>query len=173
MPVALYIADSLIKVLTGFAMGFVVRDYTARKGAVKRKGIKKTTAAAKALNPVPRPREELKMVLCVNESLKMGKGKIGAQCAHAAVGVLQSSQRTQGVALRQWEMCGQPKIALRINNEEEMDDLAEKATAAGLPAYIVCDAGRTQIAAGSQTVLAVGPAPKSAVDAVTGHLKLL
>eukprot|EP00983_Pelagomonas_calceolata_P123410 1161001-Pelagomonas_calceolata.AAC.8 len=25
----------------------------------------------------------------------MGKGKIGAQCAHAAVGVLQSSQRTQ------------------------------------------------------------------------------
>ena len=53
------------------------------------------------------------------------------------------------------------------------DDLAEKALAAGLPAYIVCDAGRTQIAAGSQTVLAVGPAPKSVVDAITGHLKLL
>ena len=26
---------------------------------------------------------------------------------------------------------------------------------------------------GSQTVLAIGPAPKSAVDAITGHLSLL
>jgi PTH2 family peptidyl-tRNA hydrolase len=43
----------------------------------------------------------------------------------------------------------------------------------GLAAYIVCDAGRTQIAAGSQTVLAIGPAPKSQIDQVTGHLPLL
>lgn len=35
------------------------------------------------------------------------------------------------------------------------------------------DAGRTQIAAGSLTVLAIGPAPVKEVDAVTGHLKLL
>jgi len=31
-PVALSIADSLLKVLLGFATGFAVRDYTARKG---------------------------------------------------------------------------------------------------------------------------------------------
>jgi len=29
---ALAVADSLLKVLAGFAMGFAVRDYTARKG---------------------------------------------------------------------------------------------------------------------------------------------
>jgi peptidyl-tRNA hydrolase len=51
--------------------------------------------------------------------------------------------------------------------------LERKAAAAGMPTYIVCDAGRTQIPAGSQTVLAIGPAPKSLVDSVTGHLKLL
>lgn len=28
-----------------------------------------------------RPKEELKMVLCVNEALKMGKGKIGENCS--------------------------------------------------------------------------------------------
>ena len=51
--------------------------------------------------------------------------------------------------------------------------LASNALQRGLPAYIVHDAGRTQIAAGSQTVLAIGPGPKSVVDTVTGHLSLL
>jgi peptidyl-tRNA hydrolase, PTH2 family len=51
--------------------------------------------------------------------------------------------------------------------------LAAKAAAAGLCSYIVHDQGRTQIPAGSQTVLAIGPAPKSAIDQVTGHLSLL
>lgn len=35
------------------------------------------------------------------------------------------------------------------------------------------DAGRTQIAAGSKTVAAVGPAPLSRVDQITGKLRLL
>jgi peptidyl-tRNA hydrolase, PTH2 family len=37
------------------------------------------------------------MVLLVNQELKMGKGKMAAQCAHAAVGVLgefQAKERT-------------------------------------------------------------------------------
>lgn len=51
--------------------------------------------------------------------------------------------------------------------------LSAKAASLGMPTYIVHDAGRTQIPAGSQTVLAIGPAPKSVLDKVTGHLKLL
>ena len=35
------------------------------------------------------------------------------------------------------------------------------------------DAGRTQIAAGSLTVVAVGPGPEAIVREVTGHLKLM
>jgi PTH2 family peptidyl-tRNA hydrolase len=34
------------------------------------------------------------------------------------------------------------------------------------------DAGRTQIASGTRTVLALGPAPKDLIDSVAGHLKL-
>jgi len=66
--------------------------------------------------------------------------------------------------------------------------LAEQARAANLPFYFVRDAGRTQIAAGSVTVLAIGPgmfsfvcfsiflwkiAPGDLVDPITSHLKLL
>lgn len=43
----------------------------------------------------------------------------------------------------------------------------------GLITYVVEDAGRTQIAAGSRTVLAIGPAPVSVFESLTGHLKLL
>lgn len=37
---------------------------------------------------------------------------------------------------------------------------------------VVRDAGQTQVAPGSRTVIAVGPAPKSVLDKITGHLKL-
>jgi PTH2 family peptidyl-tRNA hydrolase len=51
--------------------------------------------------------------------------------------------------------------------------LQDRARALGIGAEVVADAGRTQIDAGSLTVLGVGPAPKSLIDQVTGELKLL
>ena len=51
--------------------------------------------------------------------------------------------------------------------------MAEKAESLGIPNYIVVDAGRTQIAAGSETVLALGPGNVSEINQVTGSLKLL
>jgi PTH2 family peptidyl-tRNA hydrolase len=51
--------------------------------------------------------------------------------------------------------------------------VAELARAAKLPYYLVADAGRTQIAAGSITVCAVGPAPISEIDKITKQFKLL
>jgi len=68
---------------------------------------------------------------------------------------------------------GQAKVALQIKSEEELETLQAQALSLGLCAQVVHDAGRTQIASGSATVLGVGPGPKSEVDKVTGHLKLL
>ena len=68
---------------------------------------------------------------------------------------------------------GQAKVALQCKNEEEMLTLQAQALSLGLCARIIYDAGRTQIASGSATVLGVGPGPKSVVDGVTGGLKLL
>ena len=62
---------------------------------------------------------------------------------------------------------------MQVKSQEELLELRRKARALGLAAEIIQDAGRTQIEAGSVTVLGVGPAPKSLVDQVTGHLKLL
>ena len=62
---------------------------------------------------------------------------------------------------------------MKIPNEEEMLLLQAKAISLGLCARVIHDAGRTQIASGSATVLGVGPAPRSKVDEVTSHLTLL
>ena len=43
----------------------------------------------------------------------------------------------------------------------------------GINTYLVEDAGHTQIAAGSKTVMAIGPAFSNEIDPVTEHLKLL
>ncbi len=51
--------------------------------------------------------------------------------------------------------------------------MQREADAMGIFSYLVVDAGRTQIAPGSRTVLALGPAPKSLIDQLTGHLRLL
>ncbi|KAK2078616.1 hypothetical protein QBZ16_003456 [Prototheca wickerhamii] len=117
--------------------------------------------------------EPYKMVLVVNDELKMGKGKIGAQCAHAAVAVVERVADSQPHVLDAWEENGQAKICLRADSTATLTKLARQAKKAGLPAYLVADAGRTQVAPGSKTVLAIGPGPKSALDAITGTLKLL
>jgi len=75
--------------------------------------------------------------------------------------------------LKRWERLGQAKVALKCDNEDDLLLLQAKAVSLGICAQVIHDAGRTQIASGSATVLGVGPAPKSKVDEVTSHLKLL
>ena len=64
-------------------------------------------------------------------------------------------------------------MAVKVENDAALYELARMAQLKGLVTYIVEDAGRTQIAAGSKTVLAIGPAPVAAFESLTGHLKLL
>ncbi|XP_052209126.1 uncharacterized protein LOC127812668 isoform X2 [Diospyros lotus] len=117
--------------------------------------------------------EELKMVLVVRQDLKMGAGKIASQCAHAATGMYSELMQSNRSLLRQWELCGQPKIVVTCKNQQEMNKLKQAAESIGLPAFVVADAGRTQVSSGSKTVLAIGPGSKASVDSVTGKLRLL
>lgn len=137
--------------------------------------------------------EEHKLVLVVRTDLGMTKGKIAAQCGHATLACYKqalestlppppppqspssssSSSRSSPGALDRWERSGQAKIALKVTSEEDMLLLHATALSLGLTAEVIHDAGRTQIASGSMTVLGIGPGPKSLIDRVTGHLSLL
>jgi len=74
--------------------------------------------------------------------------------------------------VQRWEAEGQAKVALQVKSEDELLMLQAAALSLSLTAKVIHDAGRTQIAAGSATVLGIGPGPKSLVDQVTGALKL-
>lgn len=103
----------------------------------------------------------------------MTKGKIAAQCGHATLACYKKAVKNFPGYVRAWERYGQAKIATKGESEEELELLQATALSLGLPAAIIHDAGRTQIAAGSATVLAVGPGPKKLVDQVTGNQRLL
>lgn len=115
---------------------------------------------------------EYKMILVVRNDLKMGKGKVAAQCSHAAVSAYKQIQRRNPEMLKQWEYCGQPKVVVKAPDEETLIALLAHAKMLGLTVSLIQDAGRTQIAPGSQTVLGIGPGPADLIDKVTGHLKL-
>ncbi|XP_044738639.1 peptidyl-tRNA hydrolase 2, mitochondrial-like isoform X4 [Chrysoperla carnea] len=115
---------------------------------------------------------EYKMVLAIRTDLKMGKGKVATQCSHAAILAYQQALRIDPKILKEWEYAGQKKITVKIDSEKEMLELQQKARAIGILTSIVRDAGRTQVAPGSKTVLAIGPASNDLIDQVTGDLKL-
>lgn len=121
---------------------------------------------------------EVRMTLIVRHDLKMGKGKAAAQCLHATLALYKKITNPESLAynpemVRRWEYGnGQAKITLQVPDEESMDLLFAQAISLGINSYIVHDAGRTQIASGSATVLGLGPAPKAVIDQITGDLKL-
>lgn len=126
----------------------------------------KTTTALKLSEP-------MQMSLVVRSDLKMSPGKIGAQCSHAAVMCYSKAEKKKPAHLRAWLNLGQPKVVLRIGSQKEIEYLSKIAEEKNVVNGLVRDAGRTEVLAGTVTVLGIGPDTKSKVDDLTGKLKLL
>ncbi|EIM19774.1 PTH2-domain-containing protein [Wallemia mellicola CBS 633.66] len=117
--------------------------------------------------------EPCKLVLVVRTDLGMTKGKIAAQCSHATLACYKALQQSNPTLLRHWERTGQAKITVQAKSEEELLILQAQAQSLNVCARSIQDAGRTQIEAGSTTVLGIGPAPVDLVNMVTSNQKLL
>ncbi|KAL0045326.1 hypothetical protein WJX82_003857 [Trebouxia sp. C0006] len=113
---------------------------------------------------------DCKVVLIVVRSLHMSPGKIGAQCAHAAVGLYKVMVTNRAPWLSAWESAGEKTVVLAVDTAQELKVLAEQAQAMSLATFTVADAGRTEVAPGSVTVLAIGGVSEL-VDQVSGKLR--
>ena len=94
----------------------------------------------------------LKMVCVVRTDLGMTPGKVAAQAVHAALGAVRSVRSPS--LLRAWESEGEKIVCLRCKSLQELEHIHSTAADAGLPVYLVHDAGRTEVGAGSVTVAA-------------------
>ncbi|XP_066587982.1 peptidyl-tRNA hydrolase 2, mitochondrial-like [Prorops nasuta] len=139
------------------------------------KGIKSFLKLIQSKSTIFPNSESCKMSIIVRTDIKMGSGKIGAQCAHAAVECyrLGTNCGKYENILKTWVYSGQPKIILRAASERELYNLERNAKLAGVITAVIRDAGRTQLKQGTVSVLGIGPAPKDVVDKLTCHLKLL
>jgi PTH2 family peptidyl-tRNA hydrolase len=113
----------------------------------------------------------MKLIVTVRTDLGMGRGKLAAQVAHAAVAATLAGLGSADAV--EWLREGQPKVVLRVLTAEQLQDVADRAAAASLPVEVIRDAGRTQVSAGTLTCCAIGPADAERIDAVTGELSLL
>ena len=127
---------------------------------------------------------EAKQVIVARKDLNMRKGKLAAQVAHAAMGVLLAQMNktgnywalelTPGSPLHAWLTGRFKKIVVGVNSESELLALHEQAKAAGLLCCLIQDSGLTEFGGvPTYTTLAIGPTLPADLDPLTGTLSLL
>lgn len=131
----------------------------------------------------------IKQVLVVRADLKMPKGKIAAQCAHASMKIFfdrgsvtlpfgegghprLECEITQDMMA--WIQGEFTKTVLKVNSEEELTKIYNDAVELNLPCALIIDNGRTCFDGNkTPTVVAIGPVKVELVDPLTRHLSLL
>jgi PTH2 family peptidyl-tRNA hydrolase len=125
---------------------------------------------------------KVKQVIVMRHDLGMRRGTQIAQGAHASMSFLcrplqeRGSLRLEEFSPQQqaWLTGSFAKVCCRVDSEEELLAIYERATAAGLEVHLITDSGRTEFyGEPTRTCLAIGPDAAEKIDAVTGHLQLL
>ena len=111
-----------------------------------------------------------KQVILARQDLRLSKGKLAVQVAHASVDCVLKSPRPK---IEEWKKEGMKKVVLNVKDLEELHKYIQSANNAGLVTALITDAGLTEIPAGTTTCLGIGPDDEQKIDGVTGKLKLL
>src|SRR4051794_40751399 len=110
----------------------------------------------------PNERATPKQVIVMRRDLGMRRGKEIAQGSHASMIWLVLRIRQPGYSFneaeRQWLDGSFTKVCVRVDSEEELMGVVQKAQEVGVMAYVCVDAGRTEFhGMPTSTCCAVGP----------------
>ena len=111
-------------------------------------------------------------VIIVRTDLKMGKGKIAAQVAHAAVDAMNKTAKIAPAIVNQWVEQGQKKVVLKVSSEKKLI-MIYKELEKHIPVVLIRDAGHTQLKPGTLTCIGAGPWHDNELEFLTKNLKLL
>ena len=113
---------------------------------------------------------DYKQLILVRNDLKLPKGKLAAQAAHASVEAVWKADKDD---IKEWRSEGMAKIVLKVDDEKQLLRELQKAKDAGIVTSLITDAGHTVVEAGTRTCGAVGPARAKDLDPIFSNLKLL
>lgn len=113
---------------------------------------------------------EYKQVILIRDDLKLPKGKMAAQAAHASVDAVLKASKND---LSAWKMQGQKKIALKVADDKELFRYIQQAKDMGLTTSVITDAGHTVVEPGTVTCGAIGPNEESKIDLISAKLKMM
>jgi len=116
---------------------------------------------------------EYKQVLVIRTDLKMGRGKIAVQVAHAAVTAAEIARKHEPSWWQRWLDEGQKKVVVKVSTLKDLLAIYDEAVRSKLPSDIIRDRGLTEIPPGTVTTVGIGPAPTKKVDKITANLPLL
>ena len=123
-------------------------------------------------------RSPIKQVIVYRRDLKMRKGKIAAQVAHAAMRVFFQRGAAIGTqlqvpltpAMSLWVQGRFTKVVLSVASEADLLTIHQTAQERGVPTALITDSGRTEFGGvPTRTTVAVGPAPAVLIDPITGR----
>ena len=112
----------------------------------------------------------MKQVILVRQDLKMQKGKLATQVAHASVDAVLASSREKVAA---WHDEGMKKVVVKVQDEAALRTSLQLAKKEKLVAKLITDAGHTVFKEPTVTCLGIGPDDDMKIDKITKHLKLL
>ena len=112
----------------------------------------------------------IKQSILIRSDLKLPKGKMSAQAAHASVEAVLRSDKDK---VKKWRSSGSAKIVLKVADKKELYKYNQIAKDAGLTTALITDAGKTVIAPGTETCMAIGPDDEDKIDEITSELKLV
>jgi PTH2 family peptidyl-tRNA hydrolase len=112
----------------------------------------------------------MKQVILVRNDLKLPKGKMSAQVAHAAVEAEINSPRKK---VETWLNEGMKKVVLKVKDLDELKKYEKLARSEKLVTAVIEDRGMTVVEPGTVTCMAIGPDDEEKIDKVTGHLKIM
>jgi PTH2 family peptidyl-tRNA hydrolase len=137
--------------------------------------------------------KEVKQVILWRNDLKVRKGKIAAQCAHASLKVFLDRMYGESKFIRifpskksktlyfekddpvdRWINGSFTKIVLKVDSEEQLLELHNQAKEAGLLTSLIQDSGKTEFnGIPTYTCCAIGPNLSEDIDKITGRLELM
>jgi len=131
----------------------------------------------------------VKQVIVARKDLKMPPGKLAGQVAHASLGCILNKitfdiyqgedhivdfcfNKDEYLWINEDTDAKFTKVVLKVNSEQELLDIYEKAETKGLNVSLIKDAGNTVFKEPTYTCVGIGPAQSAELDEITSSLKL-